>query len=165
VIGIVGEGDVFLNEGDMSHSTIIFPVFITEWAYPASPAECYGDDSGYTAADIMICGVVCADVEDPIRSVALLMVQHHLKSIPVLRNGKLQRFPRRLSYQQGVQGDAPRKALSPLPRSGRGVGGEGKSADSSSIILKNALVGIISRIDPVRSLMKEDLSGQREYAR
>lgn len=89
VVGIVSESDLFLKEKGIPFSAVKLPSLFKQWVDPVRLTEIYEGARQHTAAEVMTREVICAEAEDDVGGVAWLMAQHHLKRVPVLRNGVL----------------------------------------------------------------------------
>jgi CBS domain-containing protein len=89
VVGIVTQTDLFLKEKRLPFSMTSAPVLFDEWADPQQLPEQFHAAEGRTVEEIMTRDVICAPVEAEVGELARLMMEHHVKRIPILENGKL----------------------------------------------------------------------------
>jgi CBS domain-containing protein len=89
VLGIVTQTDLFLKQKRVPFSMTSAPVLFDEWADPQQLPEQFHAAEGKTVEEIMTRDVICADVDSEVGALASLMMEHHVKRIPILENGKL----------------------------------------------------------------------------
>jgi CBS domain-containing protein len=89
VVGIVTQTDLFLKEKRVPFSMTSAPVLFDEWADTQQLPEQFHAAEGRTVEQIMTSDVICAPIDAEIGELAKLMMEHHVKRIPILENGKL----------------------------------------------------------------------------
>jgi CBS domain-containing protein len=89
VIGIVGEGDLFLKERGIPFSMVKAPSLFNQWADPQRLPEIYARARRNTAGQIMTREVRCAQAEQSVGEIAETMLRYGLTQVPVLCDGKL----------------------------------------------------------------------------
>lgn len=112
VIGVVSEGDLLRrveNDTDDRHSW-----WLAEFLSPLEgPAE-YIKSHGRKASDVMTRKVISVAEDAALYEVAALLERHHIKRVPVMRNGKLVGIISRANLLHGLATSAE-KAESAVP--------------------------------------------------
>ena len=85
LLGIVSEGDLISHHG----STADRAWWLSLLARPEERAIAYIKSHGGIAGDVMTRDVISAAAESTLEEVAELLETHHIKRVPVLRDGKL----------------------------------------------------------------------------
>lgn len=117
VLGIVSEGDLMRraeNDTDKRHSWWLEAVLSLQ-----DRAEEYIKIHGRRAADVMTRDVVAVAEDTPLREIARLLEKHHIKRVPVMREGRLIGIVSRANLLHGLaaQGaDGPRSSTDQLIR-------------------------------------------------
>jgi CBS domain-containing protein len=87
VVGIVSEGDL------IGHAKLAGERHLSWWqsfmAGPTGLAHHYAKAHGVTASDVMTSKVIAIEETTPIAEAARLLEEHRIKSLPVVRDGKL----------------------------------------------------------------------------
>lgn len=112
VLGIVSEGDLMRrmeNDTDNRHSWWLEEILSTR-----GTAREYIKSRGRKAGNVMTPDVVTVEEETPLYEIARLLERHHLKRVPVTRDGKLVGIVSRANLLHGL---AAREAESAGPRS------------------------------------------------
>jgi len=89
VLGIVGEGDLFLKEKGIPFSMVKAPALFNQWADADRVSELHDRTRRHTARDVMTCPAICADENDDIAQIVRLMRARGLHHIPIVRDGHL----------------------------------------------------------------------------
>lgn len=100
VLGIVSEGDLMRraeNETDDRHSWWLEAIFSTH-----DMAGDYIKTHGRNAGDVMTRNVVTVTEETPLYEVARLLERHHIKRVPVIRDGSLVGLVSRANLLHGL---------------------------------------------------------------
>ncbi len=100
VLGIVSEGDLIRraeSETDQRHSWWMESLFSTE-----SDADKYLKTHGRQASQIMTRAVISVAEDTPLYAIAQLLEKHHIKRVPVLREGRLVGLVSRANLLHGL---------------------------------------------------------------
>jgi CBS domain-containing protein len=99
VVGIVSEGDLLRPEG-ASRAAARRPWWLA--ALFAGQTVAYQKAHGRTAGAIMTREVVTVDEDAPLNEIAALLERHHIKRVPVLRDGRLAGIVSRANLLHGL---------------------------------------------------------------
>jgi CBS domain-containing protein len=99
VVGIISEGDLLRPEGQ-SRTAAERPWWL-EAVFSGEAVE-YEKASGRTAASVMTRDVFTVDDDTPLNEIAGLLERHHIKRVPVLRDGKLAGIVSRANLLHGL---------------------------------------------------------------
>jgi CBS domain-containing protein len=106
IVGIVSEGDLLRPEGTTDGG--IRSSWWLEAFFPGQPAlfasrpVAYERAHGRTAGAVMTRNVVTVDENMPLNEIAELLERHHIKRVPVLRDGKLAGIVSRANLLHGL---------------------------------------------------------------
>jgi CBS domain-containing protein len=89
VIGMVGEGDLFLKQKPFPYGGTGAPSLFDQFVQPENIAEIYQEARHLTAADVMSEAVVTVEARDQVGQVAETMMRRGLRRVPVTHDGKL----------------------------------------------------------------------------
>ncbi len=99
VVGIVSEGDLLRPEG-ASRAAARRPWWLA--ALFAGQTVAYEQAHGRTAGAIMTRNVVTVDEDAPLNEIAGLLERHHIKRVPVLKDGRLKGIVSRANLLHGL---------------------------------------------------------------
>lgn len=100
VIGIVSEGDLVRRLGGEAESRHSW--WLAELVSTRDVAAEYVKAHGKTASDVMTRGVFAVDEATPLGEIAGLLEKHHIKRVPVTRDGRLVGIVSRANLLQGL---------------------------------------------------------------
>lgn len=91
VIGIIGEADLVPKEMPLPFTRVTVPTLFKKVVSKEDMdlEELYRDMQGITVDQVMQKDVITVNADDDIGHAAWLLAHHHLKRLPVLREGKL----------------------------------------------------------------------------
>lgn len=110
VIGIVSEGDLMRrvkDDGEHGRSW-----WLTLFTGGKDPQE-YVKTHGRKAHEIMTANPLCVAENTPLHTIARMLEKHHIKRVPVLREGKLVGIVSRANLLQGIANAAVAPTQSP----------------------------------------------------
>lgn len=108
VIGLVSEGDLMRrveNETDDRHAWWLADFFSTR-----DKTADYIKSRGRRAADVMTKSVISVTEDTPVNEVASLLERHHIKRVPVTRDGKLVGIVSRANLLHGLAASGSKAA-------------------------------------------------------
>jgi len=99
VVGIVSEGDLLRGEGT-SRARVHHPWWLE--AVFVGQTVAYDKARGARAGVVMTRNVITVDEETPLNEIAELLERHHIKRVPVLKDGKLAGIVSRANLLHGL---------------------------------------------------------------
>jgi CBS-domain-containing membrane protein len=99
VVGIVSEGDLLRGEGT-SRARVRHPWWLE--AVFVGQTVAYDKVRGARAGAVMTRNVITVDEETPLNEIAELLERHHIKRVPVLKDGKLVGIVSRANLLHGL---------------------------------------------------------------
>lgn len=119
VLGIVSEGDLMRrveNATDRRHSWWLKSIFAA-----ANDASDYVKSHGRRAEEIMTPDPITIDEDKPLYRIAALLEKHHIKRVPVVRDGRLVGIVSRANLLQGFSAAAPDTDMEATPQQDREI--------------------------------------------
>ena len=99
VVGIVSEGDLLRGEGT-SRARVRHPWWLE--AVFVGQTVAYDKARGARAGAVMTRNVITVEEDTPLNEIAELLERHHIKRVPVLKDGKLTGIVSRANLLQGL---------------------------------------------------------------
>lgn len=99
VVGMISEGDLLRPEG-ASRAPTRRPWWLQ--AVSAGQTVSYEKAHGHTAGAVMTRNVITVDEDTPLNEIAGLLEHHHIKRVPVLRDGRLVGIVSRANLMHGL---------------------------------------------------------------